>query len=95
MPNPITMITCNGEPVQAGSTTVIPRAQAIHVRVPRLCVNVLWNRPLAVSVTHADGSTHVLPVYDITRLMQLLILAGSLTMVVGMFVLFRRRRHHD
>lgn len=57
-----------GEPIQFGATRLAPFSQCVRVQIPGLRGGIIWNRPLSVLVTHADGDEEVIPVPDITRI---------------------------
>jgi hypothetical protein len=59
-------------PVTVGEVTVTPRARALVVRLPQ--GGLVWNRPTAVTVRRA-GAVRQIPVVDVTRLLQLGLLA--------------------
>jgi hypothetical protein len=59
-------------PVTVGDVTVTPRARALVVRLPQ--GGFVWNRPTAVTVQRA-GATRRVPVVDLTRRLQLGLLA--------------------
>jgi hypothetical protein len=59
-------------PVTVGEVTVTPRARALVVRLPQ--GGLVWNRPTAVMVRRA-GAVRQIPVVDVTRLLQLGLLA--------------------
>ena len=61
-------------PVTVGDVTVTPRARALVVRLPQ--GGFVWNRPTAVTVERA-GAVRRVPVVDVTRLLQLALLALS------------------
>ena len=58
--------------VTLGDVTVTPRARALVVRLPQ--GGFVWNRPTALTVQQAGAVRH-LPVVDLTRLLQLALLA--------------------
>jgi hypothetical protein len=59
-------------PVTLGDVTVTPRARALVVRLPQ--GGLVWNRPTALTVERAEAKWRV-PVVDVTRLLQLALLA--------------------
>jgi hypothetical protein len=58
--------------VTVGEVTVTPRARALVVPLPQ--GGFVWNRPTAVTVQRAGAVKH-LRVVDVTRLLQLALLA--------------------
>ena len=71
----------SGQPLTAGEYTLTPQAQALVVRLPRL--GWVWNRPVAV-VVERGGETQRLPVVDVTRIVQLSLVALSAACVISM-----------
>jgi hypothetical protein len=67
-------------PVTLGDVTVTPRARALVVRLPQ--GGLVWNRPTAVTVQQAGAIRH-LPVVDVTRLLQLGVLALAAAIAVA------------
>jgi len=59
-------------PVTVGDVTVTPRARALVVRLPG--GGFVWNRPTAVTIEQAGAKRRV-PVVDVTRILQLALLA--------------------
>jgi hypothetical protein len=58
--------------VTVGDVTVTPLARALVVRLPQ--GGFVWNRPTALTVERA-GAVRRVPVVDVTRLLQLGVLA--------------------
>ncbi len=56
-----------GEPQQAGTTRLTPVSQAVILQYPGRHGGLVWNRPVAMQVTQADGSERTLPIPDPTR----------------------------
>jgi hypothetical protein len=69
-------------PVTVGDVTVTPRARALVVRLPQ--GGFVWSRPTAVTVERAGAARRV-RVVDVTRLLQLtlLALAGAIAVAVA------------
>ena len=59
-------------PVTVGDVTVTPRARALVVRLPQ--GGFVWNRPTALTVERAGAARRV-PVVNVTRILQLALLA--------------------
>jgi hypothetical protein len=59
-------------PVTVGDVTVTPRARALVVRLPQ--GGLVWNRPTTVTVERAGAKRRV-PVVDVTRILQLALVA--------------------
>jgi hypothetical protein len=62
----------SGAPVTLGDITVTPQPRALVVRLPQ--GGLVWNRPTALTVERAEAKWRV-PVVDVTRLLQLALLA--------------------
>lgn len=67
--------TVAGGPVRVGDVTVTPVAKTLIVRLPFF--GFVWNRPVAALVER-DGEITRLPVVDVTRLVQVTLIALSL-----------------
>lgn len=66
-----------GKPIKAGTRRITPFAQVVRLDIPGWNGGVIWNRPHAVLVQEADGSEQVLPVPDLTRQLQVFLLAAG------------------
>jgi hypothetical protein len=77
-----TIETQAGEPIIVEKTKIIPIAQVLRFQPPGYRGGLIWNRPAAVRVEKVDGSVELIPIHDITRLIQI-ILAG---MVAGVLI---------
>jgi hypothetical protein len=86
----------SGRPVTAGNLELTQVSQAVVIRAPGQVNGLIWNRPVAVRVkrVQADGEerqvTQVMPVYDYTRLAQILILGAGL---LGSLLIWLRFSH--
>jgi hypothetical protein len=81
-----------GNPIQVGKIKIIPVAQVVKLQPPGFQGGLIWNRPVWVQVYKEDGSHERIPVFDFTRLAQI-ILAGLALGVTVFWVLnkfFRR-----
>jgi hypothetical protein len=67
-------------PVTLGDVTVTPRTRALVIRLPQ--GGFVWNRPTALTVQQA-GTVRHLPVVDVTRLLQLALLALAAAIAVA------------
>lgn len=81
----------SSHPVSAGEVTVTPQAQALIVRRPN--GGLVWNRPSAI-VVEQSGQTQRIPIYDLTRILQLSLFAISAACWIGI-LLYQRRRKDD
>jgi hypothetical protein len=86
-----------GRPVVAGNLELTPIAQALVLRAPGQVFGLIWNRPVAVQVKQVQApgeemqAAQVLPVYDYTRLAQLVILGAGLLGSALIWLIFRNR----
>jgi len=79
----------SGQPVTAGGFTLTPQSQALVVRAPFL--GWVWNRPVAVLV-EGEGVSQRIPVVDVTRIVQLCLIALSAACWIAFFLFQQRRR---
>ena len=91
---PVQWRTLTGDPVTLGDLTIIPEAQALTFRLPK--VGMVWNRPSAVLIEQGDMVAR-LPIIDITRLAQVALLSLSLcfTLVALIGYSGKRRTKND
>jgi hypothetical protein len=78
----------SAEPVTVHDVTVTPRSRALVVRLPR--GGLVWNRPTAVLVEQ-DGRVRRIPIVDVTRILQVSLLALAV-LTAGISMLSFRRR---
>jgi hypothetical protein len=83
----------SSNPIQAGNLEVTPVSQALIIRAPGRANGLVWNRPVAVRVQTPGEQMQVLPVYDRTRLAQLLILGAGLLGSALIWLILRK--HSD
>jgi len=93
----------SGKPVPAGNLELTPVSQALVIRAPGQVNGLVWNRPVAVRVqrvqrVQAPGlempvtqAPQDVPVYDYTRLAQMLILGVGLLGSALIWLVFRNR----
>jgi hypothetical protein len=87
--NFLTVENMAGSPIQAGALRIVPVSQSVRLHVPGLPGGLIWNRPVSVVVTTADGQEQVLPIRDLTRIAQLTILGAA---VMGTLLFWRASR---
>jgi hypothetical protein len=88
----ITLESRAGETLQAGTRRLTPLSSLVRVQIPGWSGGLVWNRPSAVLVTEPDGQEKLLPVRDVTRLAQLLILGAGLLGGWLIWLAFRPRK---
>ena len=88
----ITLESRAGEPVQAGARQLTPISNVVRVEIPGWTGGLVWNRPAAILAREADGQENLLPVHDVTRRAQLLILAAGLLGGWLIWLAFRPRK---
>lgn len=74
---PITFEIQAGKPIRAGKVRLIPFSKVLKIRLPGFPGGLVWNRPASLLTVSADGQEQVIPVLDLTRNVQLFILAGG------------------
>ena len=62
-------------PILCGDTEVVVRSRAVHIALPFAHGGFSWNRPVSVRVRRPGVSDQTLPVRDVTRLVQIALLA--------------------
>ena len=84
MEDPIVRISLeDGRSVRAGGRILIPQAQTVRLKLPVFKGGILWRRPYAVLVKDTGGQETTLPVVDVTRTAQIMVLlAGVLTVTI-------------
>ena len=81
----LSLETHTGQPYAAGETKIAPVSQSLRLQIPGLPGGFIWNRPLAVRVQPPDGPEETLPIWDMTRIFQLLIV--GLGLLGGLFTI--------
>lgn len=82
--------TTSGKRVAVDGVAVTPRSQALTVRLPFGAF--VWNRPASVLVER-NGRTESIPIVDVTRVVQLTLLA--LVPVISIVVWTRSSRRKE
>lgn len=92
MAQPFIYIRTNvGKAININGSTVVPIARSVHIRLPLVSGGLIWNRPIAVLVRHSDGTEYTLPIHDVTRRLQVLVLSIGMLGAL-LFWLARRGR---
>jgi hypothetical protein len=91
MPGLLHIETRSGIPVMAHKLRLLPFAQRVSLRLPVFNLGLVWNRPVSVLVTDADGREQVLVVPDPTRqIMWTLYAAVGLLAIFALFSKLQR-----
>jgi hypothetical protein len=72
------------QPIPWGDGRVTVWSRVVRVQFPKLSGGLIWNRPVAVSLSSAGGGDQVLPIHDVTRQVQLWLLAAGLVGALGL-----------
>ena len=83
----------SGSPIQSGTMQLTPVSQAVILRTPGQANGLVWNRPVAIRVQRVQApgeEMQVVPVYDRTRLAQILILGAGLLGSALIWFIFRK-----
>jgi hypothetical protein len=91
----VSMSTKAGEPVKVRDRLMVPFAQVLSIRLPKIPVGFIWYRPASVLIINQDGREDVLPITDVTRRIQIILLGTGLIgsiMIWITFNLIRRSR---
>jgi len=80
-----------GKAININGSTIVPIARSVHIRLPWVPGGIIWNRPVAVLVRHSDGTEYTLPVHDVTRRLQVLILTAGALGALLLWLLHRGR----
>jgi len=78
-----------GEPVAYGDLRLIPMSRSVRFGLPGMKGGFIWNRPVSVAVVDQAGNEAILPVHDVTRLIQIAILGSGL--LAGVWFFTRKR----
>ena len=79
-----------GQPYQAGSLKITPFSRALIVRPHGMPGGLIWNWPSSLLVQTADGQEQTLPVVDVTRRAQWLLLGAGLLGATLIWLLYRK-----
>ncbi|MEN4012028.1 MAG: hypothetical protein AB1453_06905 [Chloroflexota bacterium] len=77
-------------PIEWRGSKISPIGQAVQFN-PSARFGFVWNRPVAVRIQPADGASYVQPVYDLTRIIQILIVCASLAVMYLLNWMTKRR----
>ena len=63
-----------GQPIKVGNLEIVPLVRKLRMQPPDFRAILLWGTPKAVIVQDSDGNQEVLPIQDVTRKVQLLLM---------------------
>jgi hypothetical protein len=81
--------TVSGSSVTVGDVRLTPQSQALTIRWPY--GGLVWNRPVAILVERGQQVERV-PIVDVTRILQLVMLSLGVTLGMITFALTIRHR---
>jgi hypothetical protein len=84
--------TSAGEPISQGDVNIYPVSRTYRINFPRLRGGISWNRPYGVIVEDHMGNRQVLPVKDITRRYQVIILSAGLFVSLFTLLVLNRKK---
>jgi hypothetical protein len=84
--------TRSGQPYRAGAVTLTPFVRSLEVRFPWLRGGFEWSRPVSVLAQSQDGREEVIPIHDLTRLIQISILISGLVSGISILRAARKRK---
>jgi hypothetical protein len=74
----VSLKTYTSGPIEVGNVRVFLTAQTLRIKAPFMPgPELIWNRPVSIRIQSDDMTAQVLPVVDITRLAQIMLLAGG------------------
>jgi hypothetical protein len=85
-------------PIRLGEQTLIPLTQVVRLALPGSQVVFSWSRPFGVQLQTASGNQTIIPIRDITRTIQIVLV--MICACVGLIAyllpsrLLNKERHH-
>lgn len=76
----VQLSTVQDRPILAGALRLTPESQVLTVRLP--AGGLVWQRPTAVVVEQPGRAIQHLPIVDLTRIVQLALLLGTVLVSV-------------
>lgn len=67
-----------GDPIRIDGDQIVTLARSIRAHPFGLRGGFVWNRPIAIIIMGEDGTERVLPIRDVTRKSQILILGAGI-----------------
>lgn len=84
--------TSAGEPISHGDVNIYPVSRTYRINFPRVHGGISWNRPYGVIVEDQQGNHQVLPVKDITRRYQVIILGAGFFISLFTWLVLNRKK---
>lgn len=85
----MTLQNTNRPQVKWRGYQISPVAQAFRF-VPSAQFGIIWNRPVGVQVQTPQGETQFLPVHDLTRIIQAIIILSGLFLLFLLKLIYKR-----
>lgn len=85
----MTLQNTSRPPVKWRGYQIRPVAQAFRF-VPASQIGMIWNRPVGIQVQTPQGEEQFLPVYDLTRIIQVLIILGGFFLLFLLKLIYKR-----
>jgi len=80
-----------GKPIESNGRKIIVQSRALQINFPILNGGIVWNRPVSVLVLAEQAPDQVIPVRDVTRIVQVLLFVNAIV-VAGIIRLGMSRR---
>ena len=85
-----------GEPVHVGQTRLTPFIQTVRINFPGPGGGFSWSRPASVLAQYSAEEEQTIPIIDVTRRAQLMILGLGLLSSLLIWMIYRRKgAQHD
>lgn len=82
--------TMLGEPIRSGNYEITPLAKRISIQAPNYRWFLSWQRPKAVVVEMPGGHQEILPIEDVTRRSQFILMGIGLLGSLLIWLVFRK-----
>lgn len=79
-----------GNPIPGPGYAIVPVTKTLVAQIPGMRGGAVWNRPISIHVITPEGNEAALPVVDVTRIIQLALLALGLTGAILIYFLKHR-----
>lgn len=87
----LSIVTKRSYPFEVGDTTVKLLSRSLRFQPASYRWALIWQRPKAIVVRQQDGEQQILPIHDITRRTQVIILAMGLLVSLLIWLGLRKR----